>query len=154
MEPQQERPHFLGNKAKSSWRNNKAVLWFVRAGFIFQFYIPMLLCCYVIYISRTYEYTPSPVEFRDGVGYGGFDSLGDMMPAIYKASIRLLVALVILCSIFTLILRLVCHASYVLMCLIGMNVLLVIITLQTMLLLYIVLPIFLYLGAISAECDM
>jgi len=158
--PSQEQPHlpyFPNDKnkvnAEPTWRDNKTALWFVRAGFIFQFYIPMLFCCVLIYGSHNYEYTPSPVEFRDGVGYGGFDPIGDMMPLLYRTSIFLLVVLVILCSIFTLILRLVRHARGVLSCLIGINVLLIVMTSGTMLF-YLILPALLYLGAIAFECDM
>jgi len=34
-----------------SWRDNKAVLWLVRIGFLLQFYIPAIVCCIVMVVA-------------------------------------------------------------------------------------------------------
>jgi hypothetical protein len=36
---------------RPTWRDNKAVLWLVRIGFHLQFYIPAIICCFVILAS-------------------------------------------------------------------------------------------------------
>ncbi|MCL2624277.1 MAG: hypothetical protein FWD31_11495 [Planctomycetaceae bacterium] len=85
---------------RPSWRDNKTVLWLVRIGFLLQFYIPMFVCCYYVYVNYP--------------GYGLF----------YIWYVRTLILLVVQCSVLTLILRFgkLRSAHIVLWCLIVMNV--------------------------------
>jgi len=41
-----------------SWRDNKAVLWLVRIGFLLQFYIPAIVCCWVAWVSVPFNASP------------------------------------------------------------------------------------------------
>ena len=86
----------------TSWRDNKAVLWLVRIGFLLQFYVPMFVCCRYICVNYSNGY------------YGLF----------YIWYVRTIILLVVQWSIYTLILRFIKlrSAHIVLWCLIVMNV--------------------------------
>ena len=87
---------------RPSWRDNKAVLWLVRIGFLLQFYIPAIVCCRYICVKYSVAHY-------------------DLFYLWYFWTI---VLLVVQCSVFTLILRFVKlrSAHIVLWCLIVMNV--------------------------------
>ena len=80
-----------------SWRDNKAVLWLVRIGFLLQFHIPMVYCCYLASLNRW---------------------------LISQWAVNTLMLLIVQCAFFTWVFRLkkLCSAHIVLWCLIIMNV--------------------------------
>ncbi|MCL2120498.1 MAG: hypothetical protein FWH27_18955 [Planctomycetaceae bacterium] len=88
-----------------TWRDNKTVFWLVRVGFVLQFYIPMIVCCYIVYETGT---SPSFTMRNE---------------QFFKFGISTLILLFVQCTVFTLILR---HARLrfaegVLWCLIVIN---------------------------------
>jgi len=75
-----------------SWRDNKAVLWLVRIGFLLQFYIPAIVCILIMWDASL----PPQTVNNDEIFYKNL---------LHTASLITLILLVVQGSIFTLILR-------------------------------------------------
>ena len=86
----------------ASWRDNKNTLWLVRIGFALQFYIPALVCIWIIRITGTYE--PKIVP-RDDPYFADYDFVNHLYAEFFKFSIYTLILLFVQCTVFTLILR-------------------------------------------------
>jgi len=75
-----------------TWRDNKAVLWLVRAGFVLQFFIPAVVSILLIWDSSL----PPKTTNRDEIFYKNL---------FHSVSLLTLILLTVQFSIFTLILR-------------------------------------------------
>ena len=85
-----------------TWRDNKAVLWLVRAGFVLQFYIPMVVCCWIVYSTGT----RSPFTMsKDDPNFADHAFVEYLNQEFFKFGIYTLIFLVIQWAIFALILR-------------------------------------------------
>jgi len=73
----------------TSWRDNKAVLWLVRIGFLLQFYIPAIVCCWVAWVSA-----PFNASLHD-----------DFAPGFFRYAILTLILLAVQYHILTKFLR-------------------------------------------------
>ena len=86
-----------------SWRDNKAVLWLVRIGFFLQFYIPMIVCCHIVYTTGT---RPPFTTSEDDPYYADYAFGESLNEQFFKYGIYTLIFLFVQWTIFSLILRL------------------------------------------------
>ena len=107
---------------RPSWRDNKAVLWLVRIGFLLQFYIPAVVCC-VIMLAAFLQ--PPFTMGRDDPHYMEYAFYENLRWDFFIFSILTLILLAVQCIIGMLILRSpkTRFAGTVLWCLIVFNVL-------------------------------
>ena len=107
---------------RPSWRDNKAVLWLVRIGFLLQFYIPAIVCCYIIYVTGT---RPPFTMSEDDPYYADHVFVEGLRDGFFKFGIYTLILLFVQWTIFSLILRFGKFRSVtgVLLCLIVINIL-------------------------------
>ena len=105
----------------SSWRDNKTVLWLVRIGFALQFYIPPIVCVWIIWDYMMF--VPKIIP-EDDPSYMDYQFIIYLRFEFFKFSIYTLILLALQCTIFTLILRSakLRFAGGVLWCLIIINI--------------------------------
>jgi len=104
-----------------TWRDNKAVLWLVRVGFVLQFYIPMVVCCWIVYSTGT----RSPFTMsKDDPNFADHAFVEYLNREFFKFGIYTLIFLVIQWAIFALVLRYakLRSAGGVLLCLMIINI--------------------------------
>jgi hypothetical protein len=85
-----------------TWRDNKTVLWLVRVGFVLQFYIPAIVCCYIVYSTGT---RPPFTMSEDDPLYADYHFGEYLSDQFFKYGIATLMLLVVQWSLFSLILR-------------------------------------------------
>ena len=85
-----------------AWRDNEAVLWLVRIGFLLQFYIPAIVCCYIVYDIGT---RPPVIVSEDDPYYADYEFGKHLSEQFFKFSIYTLILLVVQWTFFSLILR-------------------------------------------------
>jgi hypothetical protein len=104
-----------------SWRDNKAVLWLVRIGFLLQFYIPAAVCCYIVYETGTRP----PFTMSEDDPYYADHAFGEhLSEEFFKFGVYTLILLFVQWTIFALILRFAKLRSVegILWCLIVINI--------------------------------